>query len=127
MPRRKKEVVEVLDAETSTSVKPEEIVGIKKTRLNRKIYYFSVVGHVNDEGDEIKYSFPSMNNDFNCQWDIMGIVDRAALKFYQSNPPFKNLESWPLRFKFYIDPKAKAVYECDIELAYAPVFSKVQE
>lgn len=119
---------EVLETEKIEEVEvEEELYTWKKKDYKPKIYYFAVEGYLNEEGEEIKTSFPSMNDKFDCEWDRMSLIDRAALKHYLNIKGKENKDLWPLNFKFYIDPKSKAVYECTIELDYSPAFLEVNK
>lgn len=126
---RKKKIVEEVKVDIVDAVEDNEDLDYVPAAFKRKsdkpkAYYFAVEGHVDEEGNEIRYSTASHGHDFNCEWDLMSIIDRTALKFYLLNDEYKSLDKWPLTFKYYINPKAKAVHTCEVELAYAPVFSK---
>ena len=115
--RKTKEVIE--PEEESIDLQDQDIF-----KIVPKIYYFTVKDHINTEGEEILYSTASLSQKFDCEWSLPSIVERAASKFYAHNPDYKNLDKWPLTFKFYINPKVKAVHECLVALDYVPVFSE---
>lgn len=91
-----------------------------------KEYYFSVVGVVDKNGDEIKDSFPSSNLDFNCTWDLDTICDRAASRFYlnPNNEIYKDISKWPLTFKFYTNRRSAPIYQTNIFLNFCPTFTR---
>lgn len=118
MARKTKEVVleEILE--------PIENILPKKSIKIPKIFYFRVEGCVDEEGTELMYSCPTLSQSFDCEWDEVSLTERAALRFYLKNSEYKDQKKWPLTFKFYYDPKIKAIHKCIMDLAFAPVLSK---
>ena len=86
-----------------------------------KAYYYSVDGVLDDEGNLKKFSIPSYGRDVDDEFDLEGIGNTTALSFYLDNEEYRDLEKWPLLFKFYKTLRSVSI-DLEMNLSYAPCF-----
>ena len=86
-----------------------------------KAYYYSVDGVLDDEGNLKKFSIPSYGRDVDDEFDLEGIGNTTALSFYLDNEEYRDLEKWPLLFKFYKTLRSVSI-DLAMNLSYAPCF-----
>lgn len=91
-----------------------------------KIYYYSVEGVFDGEGNLKKFSTPSLSRLLTDEFDLESIAYSASLWFYLEHEEYQSIEKWPLKFKFY-ESKASTPIELEMELSYAPCFLSKQK
>lgn len=86
-----------------------------------KAYYYSVDGVLDEEGNLKKFSIPSYGRDVDDEFDLEGIGNTTALAFYLDNEDYRDIEKWPLLFKFYKTLRSASI-DLEMNLSYAPCF-----
>ena len=91
-----------------------------------KIYYYSVEGVFDSEGNLRKFSIASLSRLLTDEFDLESIAYSASLAFYLEYEEYQAIDKWPLKFKFY-ENKASTPIELDMELSYSPCFLSKQK
>lgn len=91
-----------------------------------KIYYYSVEGVFDSEGNLRKFSIASLSRLLTDEFDLESIAYSASLAFYLEHEEYQAIDKWPLKFKFY-ENKASTPIELDMELSYSPCFLSKQK
>lgn len=86
-----------------------------------KLYYYSVAGVLDVNGDLKKFSIPSYGRDLAEEFDLDGISNTTALSFFLENEEYKDESKWPLTFKFYKTLKDSPI-ELEMNLTFSPCF-----
>ena len=86
-----------------------------------KLYYYSVEGVLDSNGDLRKFSTPSYGLDLNEEFDLDCISSSTALTFFLDNEEYKDESKWPLNFKFYKTLKDSPI-ELEMNLTFSPCF-----
>lgn len=86
-----------------------------------KVYYYSVDGLVDEEGNLRKFTTPSLGRDLEDEFDLESLGGSTALFFYLDNEEYKDPEKWPLTFKFYKSLKSASV-DLEMNLSFSPCF-----
>lgn len=86
-----------------------------------KSYYYSVDGVLDEEGNLKKFSIPSYGRDVDDEFDLEGIGNTTALSFYLDNEEYRDIEKWPLLFKFYKTLRSSSI-DLEMNLSYSPCF-----
>ena len=86
-----------------------------------KLYYYSVEGVLDVNGDLKKFSIPSYGRDLAEEFDLDGISNTTALSFFLENEEYKDESKWPLTFKFYKTLKDSPI-EQEMNLTFSPCF-----
>lgn len=84
-----------------------------------KAYSYTVEGVVDDQGTLKKFTVPSLSRDIHDEFDADCIAGSAALAFYLDNEDYRELEKWPLKFKFQT---STTPVELEMNLSYSPCF-----
>lgn len=97
----------------------------KETNQIPKLYYFTVQGVEDEEGNSVKFNKPSFGRDIEDEFDLDSIIQYFLISFYEEHKEYQDIKKWPITVKVYRSQRDREPKTVDVELSYSPVFRSI--